>query len=574
MAENRQDELIRYLTDRYLHSETWEENRPLGFARYTSENAPYEALFSPCRVGRQTLKNRLMIAPEGRCPFASESDEALTDFYLHRAESGAGLLCSWPYSVERDADPGRMIRWSPLNKRLRALGAKTLLQLIPDSEKPEKWNESAAAALAGGFDGICLELRGGFSSSVEAVKTLRRRLGNEALLLLRVSISPALAESGLPVPKKPALPSLAGSFEALTELWRAGADAFEVSLGCGETPWLRPPSVYLPAACFSEAARAVHDYFRSKGLPAAVAASGRLGYPDVDELLVRSQSCELISLDGAGLSDPDWCRKAREGRCAEIDPQPLASFTIRSGREKIAVTGGGCSGMQFALKAAADGRQVELFEADAALGGRARFGVSRAAYESENRLARLRALVAGDPSIRVRPATTANPDLLKKGDPDLLVFAQGLRASAPCIPGWGEIPFVSAEELPFVRREGRRIAILGASRAACELAWKLLSEDGARRVFLVTAEEEIMPDAPDEDRAWMLHHLPLRGGRILKRCLPKAVSRGTLLVFDEAKRKRRPLPCDLIVVTPDGPPDDRLLRRCIHERLAPEYDIL
>ena len=55
----------------------------------------YQELFSPCKIGTCSLKNRYVMAPMGPAGLADESgafnDKAI-EFYTERARGGVGLL--------------------------------------------------------------------------------------------------------------------------------------------------------------------------------------------------------------------------------------------------------------------------------------------------------------------------------------------------------------------------------------------------------------------------------------------------------------------------------------------------
>ena len=66
-----------------------------GAARMTSELYPYDALFSPIRVNRLTLKNRIVMAPMGNIDMCEETgrpNQKMLDYFFARAKGGCGLI--------------------------------------------------------------------------------------------------------------------------------------------------------------------------------------------------------------------------------------------------------------------------------------------------------------------------------------------------------------------------------------------------------------------------------------------------------------------------------------------------
>ena len=60
----------------------------------TSELYPYDALFSPIRVNRLTLKNRIVMAPMGNIDMCEETgrpNQKMLDYFFARAKGGCGL---------------------------------------------------------------------------------------------------------------------------------------------------------------------------------------------------------------------------------------------------------------------------------------------------------------------------------------------------------------------------------------------------------------------------------------------------------------------------------------------------
>lgn len=557
MAEPKQDALIAELIAACDRGE--------GFS---SAPAPYTMLASPARLGALALKNRCLIAPTALIGSRFALTEETERFYLARAD--AGLLATGPLPGKA-GDAMEILRWGRLNERLHSRGARILLQLVPDGSAPGELAYLAAAVPAACFDGVCLYARERDEGLLEAVRAIRARLGKAYPILVRASLSPAVAESGLAAPKGKPLPGMADRLVQLNALARAGADGFEISVGGAETPWLLNPATQLPPACFAEAARALSAHVRCLGLSAAVAAFGRIAEPGVAEALLRQGYCELVSLDGAGIDEPDWCRAALQGREA-----PLPRASVAPGRARIAVIGAGCKGLSYAIRAADAGCRVDLYEAAERPGGELRLFCSPVAREKQRLLARLLSQLERRPAIRLIAGTRADAAHMRKGGYDRIVFACApAKLSSPPVPGWGEVPFVSAEELDMSRldkRKTRHVAVLGGSAAACDIAWALQSKGLAKRVSLVAPE--LMPGEREADRAWFRQRFPLQGGALFSCCRVSRVRRGLLGLEDLQGGKRRVILCDLVVLAEKAPAPLRLYEEALREKLAPEIRIL
>ena len=572
MSKARKDALIAEIVDICAGLST--ENSPVG--RYTSEKAPYSALLSPYRIGTAALSNRCLIVPQTMIGGSFIPNDAAIRFYLERSK--AAVLTTGPLRAGTVSEPQSMFRWISLNEKLHARGTKNLLQISLDGASPRHVAALAASAAAACFDGVCLNARCHDADSIETVRTIHSKLGNSFLIIARVSLSPAVYESDLVPSGKRPVRSMAEELELLTNLAQAGVNAFEIGLGGPDTPWLLQPSSQMPAGCFAEAARAVKAHFRYLGIQTAVVASGKLSFPDLSEDLLQNGYCDMVSLDGAGISDPSWFDKLDAGRVEDICPQPLADYDVPCGQETIAVVGAGCRGLCYAIRAADAGHRVELFEAKEQPGGTLALYSSRAAYEKQNLLAYLLRELEKRPKIQLHTATRADVELLKRGHYDRIAFACSAAAiSAPNIPGWGEIPFATADS-PANALHGawkrKHVAVLGSDALACELAWRLLSEGLARKVALITERPEILPDEPEPDRAWFRHHFTQRGGVLFSGCRLNRMRRHTIFAEDIVSGKEQHIRCDAILLAEQSPAPLRLYEEAVRERLAPQIQLL
>ncbi len=537
------------------------------------QGTEYPQLFSACSIGGLRLKNRCVIAPLDELTELAPN-ERIRRFYLSRSEAGLLTTGLIPASLAKFPLPLQL--WRRLNETLHARGTKILLQLQLKNSDPASLAYLASAGQAWLFDGVCLYAREDDEKLLDSVRAIRTRLGADYPILCRVSLSAALAESGL-TPSGRSVRSLYDSFSLMTELVKAGADAFEVGLGGPETPWLLQPASQMPAACFAEAARALRTHFLSQGLHVPVFAFGRLSEPAVCETLLTNGDCDLISLDGAGISDADWVRKAGEGRADEICPLPLPTYSVASGHERIAVIGAGCRGLNYAIRAAQAGHSVSLYDSSSVPGGKLALYRSGASAEKERLRARLIREAEKQIGLSLRLGCRADLDLLRKGRYDRVVFAcPSYAVQAPSIPGWGEIPFVTANapgEAFSGKWRRKHVAVFGSDALACDLAWVLQSERAAKKVLLITEKPQLMPGEPENDRAWFLHHFSQRGGLAVTGCTPLRMQRH-ILVCRDADGKERHLLCDRVLLAEESPAPLRLYQEVLRSGFAGQVVLL
>jgi thioredoxin reductase len=197
--------------------------------------------------------------------------------------------------------------------------------------------------------------------------------------------------------------------------------------------------------------------------------SGRVNDPGIAEQLLREGCADLVGMTRAGIADPDFANKAREGRVGEIRrcigcnrcigqtirndapdmfKKPVCSVNPEIGNElffaltkkkadvrrRLLVVGGGPAGLETARVAAERGHEVVLFERAPKLGGQldlAARAPGRDAFDDftifqTEQLARL--------GVDVRLGAAVGVDEILALRPDAVACATGSR------PRWPDTP--------------------------------------------------------------------------------------------------------------------------------------
>ncbi|MBU1080796.1 MAG: enoate reductase, partial [Spirochaetes bacterium] len=132
---------------------TWYEKPGcLAAGKMTKDLYPYTSMFSPIKVNRLSIKNRLVMAPMGNISMAEESGRPNTkmiEYFTARARGGVGLITSGLVPVSHGVDPTvtelgslsyfpRIDRsrtvfagWRDIAERCHAHGARFFIQLTP-----------------------------------------------------------------------------------------------------------------------------------------------------------------------------------------------------------------------------------------------------------------------------------------------------------------------------------------------------------------------------------------------------------------------------------------------------------
>ena len=520
----------------------------------------YKALASPLRVGTLTLKNRLMMtAMHTLYPEDGHPSPRFTEFYLRRAEGGAGLItvgaCRFDskganpscmsLAADEDIKPWRAFtaamreRECPVAVQLYHAGRYMARKNVPDGgpaiapsavytsftkETPDAmteediqrviqaWAAAAVRAREAGFDAVEISASAGYLITQflspltnrredayggsaenrgrflrEVLRAVRGAVGADYPLLLRWSAHTLVPGAGT------AEDLLA--FAAIAE--QEGADMLSVTGGWHEsrTPQLTQE---MPMGALLYLAQRTKE---AVSIPVAMA--NRMHDPWLAEQAVALGQCDAIALGRPLIADADLPRYILAGRPEKIRPcvscnqgclagtffeKPIRCLSNGlAGREyaiketpapaakKLLVVGGGPAGMECALRAAARGHRVTLWEEADRLGGqmnlyaglphRERFGELLARYRRE--------LAERDVAVRLGRRTTAEDAL--SGGFDAVVLANGRRYKPVTLPATEDaVPVYTAEQV--LRGEvmpPRRVAVIGGSFVGMETARRL-----------------------------------------------------------------------------------------------------
>lgn len=147
----KKDKEIQDLVDSYGKWVQGEcENKAGGTARMTKDMYPYDTLFSPIKVNRITIKNRIVMGPMGNlnmCEETGRPNDKMLQYFFARAKGGTGLLTTGLIPISHGIDNSltelgklsmfpRIDRsrtvlsgWRDLAQGVHAYGSKIFIQL-------------------------------------------------------------------------------------------------------------------------------------------------------------------------------------------------------------------------------------------------------------------------------------------------------------------------------------------------------------------------------------------------------------------------------------------------------------
>jgi len=524
----------------------------------------FEKLFEPIKVGEMELNNRLvMLAMETGYVEEGRVTPRLIDFFAERAKGGIGLIvvsCSPSYGepelvqinedelipslrelVQKAHEHGTKVvaqllvmdKWArekgaepefvgpsevlkrPTWPKLRPLRVEEIHQITGE------FGEGARRAREAGFDGVELHAGIGFLLNqflspctnkredryggdfdnrlrmlLEVIEEAKKKAGKNYTFLCRIS-GEEFMEGGL---------SLKETKRIAEILEREGIKCLDVEAGWHESP-IALIQNSVPRGAFVYIAEEI-----KKAVNIPVIAAYRINEPYLAEEIIAQGKADLVGMARALIADPEFAKKAREGKAEEIRPciaccrcldsiftePPFLYCTVnpmvgRGGEDlikpapkpkKVLVLGGGPGGMEAATIAANRGHKVIIWEKEENLGGKLLFA-SIAPYKEEiQRLTQYLVRMLESSGAEVVLGKKWSPEQIMEERPDIVIVGTGASPLIPSIPGTeGKNVITALEALSGAKEVGERVIIVGGGMVGCETA-EFLAQRGKKVVIL------------------------------------------------------------------------------------------
>lgn len=320
------------------------------------------------------------------------------------------------------------------------------------------------------------------------------------------------------------------SLEVAKALEREGVAILNLMSGTHATA----TAEFLKTNCYgAEMTKKFHD-----ALHIPVMAGGNIFSPDEAEKLLEDGVADFVALGRSQLADPEWAKKAKEGRAEDIKPcincligcmdhglmgnvrihctvNPSLykfeeSVDQKPEPKNVAIVGGGPAGCEAALDASKLGHSVTLYE-KRKLGGLMyeasvpdhKMNIRRLIHYYETQIEK-------DDNITVKKQE-ATFEELKNGGYDAVIIAQGGKVRRLTCPGKdNEIVTYAVDYLGGKKVAGQKAVVVGGGITGAETALELLNE--GKDVTVVEMADQFLgnPSAASQACAIAISQTPIK----------------------------------------------------------------
>jgi 2,4-dienoyl-CoA reductase (NADPH2) len=564
----------------------------------------YPHLFAPLDLGFTTLKNRVLMGSMHTGLEDGNKHDRLAAYFAERARGDVGLIVTGGYAPNRAGwvkpfagkltTRSEATRHRQITDAVHAEDGKIAMQILhagrygyhPLSVAPSRirspitpftpralsssgvekqikaFVRCAQLARDAGYDGVEImgsegyfineflvtmtnrrtdQWGGDYSQRmrlpVEIVQRTREAVGKDFIIIYRLSMIDLIPDGN--------------TWEETVTLAKAieGAGATIINTGIG---WheARVPTIAtsVPRGAFAWVTKKMK---REVSIP--LVTSNRINLPETAEQILSEGCADMVSLARPMLADPEFVKKAREGRPDEINVciacnqacldhtfsnkmssclvNPRAchevelNYDATKTRRHFAVVGSGPAGISAALVLAERGHEVDLYEAAAEIGGQLNMAKVIPGKEEFHEMLRYFKRQLELQRVNVRLNTRVSADDLETCAYDGVIIATGVVPRDPKIEGQDHPKVLSYIDVLRSRVPvGKRVAIVGAGGIGFDVAEFLVQDGHSPTMHLDEWLSEWGVVDPEE----------ARGGIVIDRPQPKPSAREVTLLQRKA----------------------------------------
>ena len=255
------------------------------------------------------------------------------------------------------------------------------------------------------------------------------------------------------------------------------------------------------------------EKFKQRGIKALVAPVGGFGDPDTMEQFIAEGKTDLIAMARQYYADTDIGQKLRSGHGEDVTPclrcmgkcdycsvnpkvpliNPPDLFHPTGKTKKVAVIGGGASGMRAAITAAEQGHRVVLYERSTELGGQAKFAIYPDFKWNLRDYLYWMIRQTKKCGCEIRLGVEATPEEIRNEGYDAVILAMGSEANRIPVPGAERESVYTIDTVYGHEQElGQRVVLVGGGASGRETALYLAR--AGHDVTLITRHQAAFPE--------------------------------------------------------------------------------
>jgi 2,4-dienoyl-CoA reductase-like NADH-dependent reductase (Old Yellow Enzyme family)/thioredoxin reductase len=406
------------------------------------------------------------------------------------------------------------------------------------------------------------DLKGRARLPLEIMRSVRQELGQDYPIWFRINGKDFVKDGGF---------TLNECKKVSKWMTEAGADAVSVSSGTYESPvQMISQPMFVKRGCLLPLSNGVR-----KVVDVPVIVAGRINMPDIADKALREGKADFIAMGRELIADPDFPRKAAEGRIDEIrrclscnecidrirpfDPMYHVACTVNAavGKEqeysivptnkakKVMVIGGGPAGMEAARTLAMRGHRVILYERGSRLGGQIAFAAKGPSKHGLTNFTRYLAGQLKKTGVSVRLNREVTAAMVDKEKPDAVILAAGARPLIPPVSGINQANAVTANDVLIGKAgTGKTVVVIGGGRVGLETA-EFLARKG-KDVTIVEMLKHAGADMSYSFRMPAIRVLRKLGVQILTSAMAEELKDGVLKLDKQGEKME--LKTDTVVI--------------------------
>lgn len=372
----------------------------------------------------------------------------------------------------------------------------------------------------------------------EIIEGIRKECGPDFPISVRLSVEEFYNTIGYPGQGI----TLAEGVEMAKMLEGFGIDVINVSSGNYDTAQTSCEPISFPLGWRKYLAKAVKEQVK---IP--VIAANLIRTPEQAEAQLEEGTQDFIAMGRSYLADPEWAKKAMEGRsedinrcicclrCMEafqenimngrpvecaINPRAcreseLSRTAPKDGRQRpVVVVGAGPAGLTAANELAARDFKVTVLEQGAAPGGQLILAAAPPLKEKIDWFIQYLTRQALKHGVTIRYNSKATKEIIESFHPYAVFLATGAEALAPRIPGSESNTVTTVTPVLTGEREyaGKEVAVIGSGMTGLETAEFLMARDNA--VTIIEMADKIAPGAYPINASDVIGRLEKGGGAL------------------------------------------------------------